>query len=108
MVMAARRKLEDAFSAVAGPRVSVRYHVAIGDAAEVISGYAQTQRADLLLMGLRADSPERTLIGSTLERVMRSAPCPVLTMRSAARSLVAAPRLARVLEAASAAPSAFA
>jgi nucleotide-binding universal stress UspA family protein len=91
LVRAAEQQLTETFDAVAGPRVPAQCHVVTGDAAEEITAYALTLHADLVVMGLREASPQRTTtLGSVVERVMRTAPCPVLTIRSAGRSLVPA------------------
>ena len=61
-----------------------------GVAAVVRSGIAETEivkaakdlRADLIIMGTRGKScPEQTSMGSTAEKVIRQAPCPVLVVR---------------------------
>lgn len=53
----------------------------MGDAREVIVHHAQTLPADLIVMSSRSKSGlERWLLGSVAERVVRSAPCPVLVV----------------------------
>lgn len=50
--------------------------------AEVIVEYAKTQAIDLIVMGTHGRSGvARVLIGSVAETVVRTAPCPVLTVR---------------------------
>lgn len=62
----------------------IKLHVEAGDgngrADSEITRYAASQEADLLVMGTHGLSGvEHILLGSTTERVLRSAPCPVLT-----------------------------
>jgi len=50
--------------------------------AETIAGYARAQNIDLIVMGTHSRSGlERLLVGSVAEHVIRTAPCPVLTVR---------------------------
>ena len=52
-------------------------------ACESIQEYAREHDTDLIVMGTHGRrGPKRLLIGSTAECVVRSAPCPVLTLRS--------------------------
>lgn len=51
-----------------------------GRASQRISSFAEEQAADLVVMGTHGLSGfEHVLLGSTTERVVRTAPCPVLT-----------------------------
>lgn len=55
----------------------------IGDARDVIDKVAETVGADLIVMGTHGRrGVRRVLLGSVAESVVRSAPCPVLTVRS--------------------------
>jgi nucleotide-binding universal stress UspA family protein len=50
--------------------------------AETIASYARAQNVDLIVMGTHSRSGlERLLVGSVAEHVVRTAPCPVLTVR---------------------------
>lgn len=50
--------------------------------AEAIVSYARDVHADLIVMGTHGrNAVGRLLLGSVAERVVRAAPCPVLTMR---------------------------
>lgn len=65
-----------------------------GDAARAIDREAQYRGADLILMAHGRSAASRLLRSSTAERVLAAAPCPVLTIRSRARSFErATPRL---------------
>lgn len=62
-----------------------------GRALELIVNRAQAQPADLLVMGTHGRSGfNRLLLGSVTEKVLRAAPCPVLTVPKAAPALTAA------------------
>ena len=57
--------------------------VEVGDARDVIDQVAGTIGADLIVMGTHGRRGlRRMLLGSVAETVVRSAPCPVLTVRS--------------------------
>jgi nucleotide-binding universal stress UspA family protein len=52
-----------------------------GDEAEEIVTYAQRHAADLIVLGTHGRTGfSRALLGSVAERVVRTAPCPVLTV----------------------------
>ena len=54
--------------------------------AEAIVSYARDAHADLIVMGTHGrNAVGRLLLGSVAERVVRTAPCPVLTVREAVR-----------------------
>lgn len=55
--------------------------VVIGDPSEDILKFAQNEGIDLIVMGTHGRKGlERTVFGSVAERVVRGAPCPVLTI----------------------------
>lgn len=56
-------------------------HIASGIPSERVIAAAQSEEADLLVVGTRGKSGlAHVLLGSTAERVIRSAPCPVLAV----------------------------
>jgi nucleotide-binding universal stress UspA family protein len=60
--------------------------VEVGDAREVIDNVAEKIGADLIAMGTHGRrGVKRMLLGSVAESVVRSAPCPVLTIRPSDR-----------------------
>jgi len=86
LVRAARAKLDDMKTAAAskGLRFSttVLTTVVTGEPADSISDYARTEKFDLIVMGTHGRRGlSHALIGSVAERVVRRAPCPVLTVR---------------------------
>lgn len=59
------------------------------NAAQVITEYAGANSIDLIIVGTHGrGAVSRFLIGSVAERVVRSAPCPVLTVRTHERDFV--------------------
>ena len=58
-----------------------------GNPYEEIIDLANEQQADVIVMSTHGRSgPQRLLIGSVAEKVVRTAPCPVLTVRQKAES----------------------
>jgi len=58
--------------------------------ADAIVDYARTSRVDLIVMGTHGRTGlDHALVGSVAERVVRLAPCPVLTMRRSSGTMVA-------------------
>ncbi|MFP4228655.1 MAG: universal stress protein [Salinivenus sp.] len=65
-----------------GRAPEVAYHVEEGRVASTITGLADTESVDMIVMATRGrQGVDRFLLGSTTERVVRSAPCPVLATR---------------------------
>jgi nucleotide-binding universal stress UspA family protein len=63
--------------------IAVEQHLSSMFPAEVIARMAEEIGADLIVMGTRGLSGLRhVLLGSIAERVLRLAPCPVLTVRA--------------------------
>ena len=88
-----------AVAAADAARVNPRVLTQEGRAHEMIVRRAQAQPADLLVMGTHGRSGfNRLLLGSVTERVLRAAPCPVLTVPAGAPVLTGAPvTLKRIL-----------
>jgi nucleotide-binding universal stress UspA family protein len=56
-------------------------NVSVGDVAEEITSFAETSNADMIIMGTHGyRGVERILFGSVAEQVVKTAPCPVLTI----------------------------
>jgi nucleotide-binding universal stress UspA family protein len=72
----------DRFRATA-PDVQVDFRLADGDAVAGIVDAAQATDCDLIVMGTHGRSGfGRALMGSVAERVLRTAPCPVVTVKA--------------------------
>ena len=73
-----------------GRAASTTYHVTEGRVASTIADFAEEEATDLIVMSTRKrEGMDRFLVGSTTERVVRVAPCPVLTLRAPAQSSTA-------------------
>ena len=69
-------------------------------AAETIVQYARDHAVDLIVMGTHGRRAlAHVLMGSVAERVVRMAPCPVLTVRHPEREFVAPDALVAVAKA---------
>jgi nucleotide-binding universal stress UspA family protein len=70
--------------AAQGPTARVEHHLVEGDAAAEIIHLAGETKCDLIVMGTHGRTGlGRLLMGSVAEQVIRKAPCPVLTVKSA-------------------------
>ena len=59
----------------------VTHQVAMGDVAEQIVEFAAVSKGDLIVMGTHGyKGLEKIMFGSVADKVVRSAPCPVLTI----------------------------
>jgi nucleotide-binding universal stress UspA family protein len=88
---AARRELDKIISAddLRTLRVVPAIEVAT-NAATAITSYAQAQQIDLIIVGTHGRGAVKQLImGSVAERVVRTAPCPVLAVRAHEREFIA-------------------
>ncbi|HEV7784108.1 MAG TPA: universal stress protein [Thermoanaerobaculia bacterium] len=78
----AERRLFEMAAALQREGLTVETLAREGDPAHVIAEEAQKRGADLIAMGTRGHSGLRHLfLGSTAERVVEYAPCPVMTIR---------------------------
>jgi nucleotide-binding universal stress UspA family protein len=69
-------------------RLSVSVKVGRGDTDKVVVEEAQAMRADLIVMGLSHDTALTSIIrGTTIDKVVRSAPCPILVVKARARRM---------------------
>jgi universal stress protein A len=60
-----------------------------GDPVREITGYTRDAHADLVVLGTHGRGPvAHMLMGSVAERVVRTAPCPVLTVRHAQHEFI--------------------
>jgi len=78
----AEQQLAERVEAAAGRGLAVRYLLRTGTAAEEIAQTATDEHADLVVVGTHGRTGlNRLMIGSVAERVVRVAPCPVLTVK---------------------------
>jgi nucleotide-binding universal stress UspA family protein len=71
------------------PGVRFKHRFLFGDPAEVILKTADTENADLIIMGTHGRTGlSRFVMGSVAEQVVRRASCPVLTIRQPAEAKV--------------------
>jgi universal stress protein A len=94
----AMRRLEDMVAKCAGVAVSATLEVAVGRPARVIADVARARGTDLIVMGTHGRSGFAHLVlGSVAERIVRVAPCAVLTVRDTSRiaDAIAAESVAR-------------
>ena len=76
------RATDDLADRAARRNLAVEADVVIGTPATAIREYADEQGADLIVMGTHGRTGlDRVLLGSVTEKVVRSADCPVLTVR---------------------------
>ncbi len=84
LLQAARERLEDICEKRVGTRLHADTLVRMGRAYSEIPDTAKALGADLVVLGTHGYSGmKHVLLGSTAERVVRNAPCPVLTVRAA-------------------------
>ena len=97
---AVRRDLDAALSAE--DRKTLKARTVITRAPNVshaITEYAKNNAIDLIIVGTHGRGAiQRFLIGSVAERVMRTAPCPVLTVRTNERDFIDSQEDADVVE----------
>lgn len=66
------------------PQLNIRHQVLDGDVASAIVDTARSEQVDLIVMSTHGYSGlTRWVLGSVTEKVLRSAPCPVLAVRAA-------------------------
>lgn len=77
----ASARLEARRAALLGQNISITASVRMGRPAKTIIEHAEAVHADLIVMGTRGRTGLAHMIaGSVAERVVRTAPCPVLTV----------------------------
>jgi nucleotide-binding universal stress UspA family protein len=79
---AASKKLSDLVDRVRGEGLEVEAHLTEMAAAPAITEAAEKLGVDLIVMGTRGNTGlKHVLLGSVAERTLRTAPCPVLTLK---------------------------
>ncbi|WP_456429001.1 universal stress protein [Rhodocaloribacter sp.] len=88
----ARREMEATYERVLGPNGAVSFHAVTGYPAYEILAFAERRPSDMIVMATHGQTGLRHfLAGSVTEKVVRSAPCPVFTVRSFGKSLLYRP-----------------
>lgn len=81
IVKNAEEGLQQLNEKIGGPEVQSAYHVREGDVSRDVIDFAETHGVSLIVMATRGlTGMSRFLLGSNTERVVRVAPCPVLTI----------------------------
>lgn len=94
----AQKRLDDLAARCEAAKVMVTTDVLVGRPAAGVAQEATARGADLIVMGTHGRSGfAHLMLGSVAERVLRMAPCPVLTVRDTSRAadLIAEEALAR-------------
>ena len=88
--IAVRRDLEAAVTPGDQENLDVRTNITrAANVSHAITEYARDNAIDLIVVGTHGRGAfHRFLIGSVAERVMRTAPCPVLTVRTGERDFI--------------------
>lgn len=75
-------RLAEALARVEAAGLRCQSHIATGPAADAIVSAAEAQGIDLIVMSTRGlTGLKHVLLGSVAERTIRTAPCPVLTVK---------------------------
>ena len=99
LVKSSQKQLDELTANNSGPTGTVR-KVVIGAAIHKINDYADEHQMDLIVMGTHGRTgPVHWLLGSVAERVVRSAPCPVLVIPQQRTASGKAPQAAKPLAA---------
>lgn len=78
----ANKAMQELIENHVGEQIPTNRRVVIGDPAQSIVNLAEDEQADLIVMATHGRSGIKGLVfGSVAEKVVRSASCPVLTMR---------------------------
>lgn len=81
MLVSARQKMADFIEDNLPAGKIYESNVVAGDVAEEIIGFAASSKADMIIMGTHGyKGIERVLFGSVAEQIVKTAPCPVLTI----------------------------
>jgi nucleotide-binding universal stress UspA family protein len=85
----ARKRLDQVLAGPEAQKLDIRRVARMGPTFVEIIGYAKDEAIDLIIMGTHGRGPIRhMLLGSVAEKVVRKAPCPVLTVRPPAHQFV--------------------
>jgi nucleotide-binding universal stress UspA family protein len=91
----AQQRLEEAVPPLERDRQATELVTCLGDADGEIVSFAKARQVDLIVMGTHGrGGMAHLLLGSVAEKVVREAPCPVLTVRHPQREFVSSERIA--------------
>lgn len=66
------------------PNIDAQLELRDGEAHEIVLAFAKSENADMIVMGTHGHTGlKHALLGSTAEKIVRLAECPVLTVRTA-------------------------
>jgi nucleotide-binding universal stress UspA family protein len=83
LMKTASAQMSDLKARVASRGISVHTRIATGIPSEEVLAAAKAEDSDLVVVGTKGKTGlEHVLVGSTAERVIRTAPCPVLAVRT--------------------------
>lgn len=83
----AEKALADRVAALEAQGIAARSLLVVGTPADEIVRAAERERADLIVLGTHGrGAVGRFFLGSVADRVVRTAPCPVVTVREAAEA----------------------
>lgn len=95
----ATRNLAEAKARVSELGIAIETRIATGIPSEEILTTARTEGVDFLILGTRGKTGlAHVLLGSTAERVIRVAPCPVLAVRAGEKGTAGKPEQFRQVE----------
>ncbi len=85
----AEKYLKKLYENTIGPPKDVDFHVLTGHAAPAISDFAREHESSMIVMATHGlTGLAHLFIGSVAEKVVRTAPCPVFTVKSLGKSLL--------------------
>ena len=88
----AKNRLQRRVTATDRHRYGAKTEIVTGSSPESIVNYAKERGMDLIVMGTHGRSGlAQLLIGSVAEKVVRTAPCPVMTVRRAPATRIQVP-----------------
>lgn len=87
---ASEEALYKLYAEAPGPETEVEFHCIEGHPAGTIIRFAEKQAADLIVIGTHGlTGLSHFMLGSVTDKVVRRAPCPVFTVKSFGKSLIA-------------------
>ena len=86
----AREAMQQLYRSIGGPAVGIHLAVRPGRAPQRIARYAEEEDIDMIVVATHGRTGiDRYMLGSVTEKLIRTAPCPVFTIKSFGKSLTA-------------------